>query len=261
MIAIYIRKIYNMGKVIDVENHYPGNFGAPGVPREPKKQRTPEEIARQNHSNRVKKVQRLILMNFKEGDLYITLSYKKDARPETLQQARDNLQKFLARMRKEYKKAGYTFKYIGVTEIGKRGQALHHHFVIENQEDIKVTKLLRKNWTFGGVFWRDLYEEGEYKELAEYIVKKETKVDSWNTYTRSRGNLIEPKPERKIMKRRAWPKEPKPKKGYEVIKDSVLNGLNPVTGYPYQHYSMRKIEGRRRNACNNLHRDRHERSG
>lgn len=39
-----------------------------------------------------------------------------------------------------------------------------------------------------------------------------------------------------------WQREPKPEKGWYIIKDSIVNGINPVTGYPYQHYTMRKVE-------------------
>ena len=42
--------------------------------------------------------------------------------------------------------------------------------------------------------------------------------------------------------RKRWPEDPKPKKGYFIIKDSVYNGINPVTQYPYQHYTMQRID-------------------
>lgn len=42
------------------------------------------------------------------------------------------------------------------------------------------------------------------------------------------------------MLRKSWPKEPKAKKGYYIIADSVIQGENPVTGYPYQRYMMQK---------------------
>ena len=74
------------------------------------------------------------------------------------------------------------------------------------------------------------------------VVKKETKEESgWATYTRSR-NLITPVPKKKIIKRKRWATDPKPKKGYYIVKDSIVNGFNPVTDYPYQHYTMRLIE-------------------
>ena len=78
--------------------------------------------------------------------------------------------------------------------------------------------------------------------MAEYIVKAETKdPDGKSSYKRSRGNLIEPEVESKIMLRKSWPKEPKAKKGYYIIADSVVSGENPVTGYPYQRYMMQRL--------------------
>ena len=240
---MYIKNEYHLGKIIQVENHYPGNYGAPGKKRSPKRNRTPEEIARQNRTNREKKVQRLILANFKEGDWHLILKYKPDERPETYEEAQNLLKTFLARMRREYKKKGYPLKYIAVTERGKKGQALHHHLIVEDIKGL-TCELVKKLWK-GFKNFIDLYEDGDYENLASYIVKIETKEEQEKgkaSYSRSR-NLITPKPRRKKMLRRRWPEEPKPKKGYEIDKNSIVNGINPVTGYPWQHYTMRKIRG------------------
>lgn len=256
---MYKRTTYDCGRVIDVQCYYPGNYGAPGMKRAIRQKRTPEDIARQNHTNRVNKVKRLIIMNFRDGDWHLTLNYRKGERPETIEEAKKNLNEFLGKVRKELKKAGYTFRYIGVTEIGKKGQALHHHLIIENLDGI--VDLVKRAWTKGNTFWSAMYEDGDFEQLASYIVKKETKVGSWNTYTRSRRNLQEPIKESETMKRKHWPEKPWVKKGYELIQKSLYEGLNPVTGYPYRHYSIRKIEGRCRDARNNLYRDNHTRSG
>ena len=105
-----------------------------------------------------------------------------------------------------------------------------------------MLQLIRKYWEYGHIALTDLYEEGAYQRLAEYIVKAETKdPNGKSSYTRSRGNLIEPQAESKIMLRKSWPKEPRPKKGYYIIADSVIQGENPVTGYPYQRYMMQKL--------------------
>ena len=243
---MYVKNEYHLNRVIQVENHYPGNYGAPGVPREKKRKRTPEDIERQNKRNREKKIQRLILANFDIGDWHLVLKYRPGQRPDTYKEAQKQLRNFLSRMRKAYKKAGRPFKYIAVTERGKKGQALHHHLIIEDikANGINTVELVKELWP-GTRAFIDLYEDGEFANLAEYIVKAETKEEQEkgkSTYTRSR-NLIVPKPRKKIMKRKGWPMEPVPKKGYYIIKDSVVNGINPVTGYPYQHYTMRKIEG------------------
>lgn len=240
---LYVKKIYDLGWVKEISKYYPGNYGAPGVKRGPKRKRTPEDIERQNKTNREKKVQRLILANFHEGDWHLVLKYKKELRPGSMAEAKKQVQKFLADMRKAYKKAGYQFKYIYVTERGKQG-ACHHHLIIEDiaEPDLNTKKMVMKHWQYGSKAFIPLYEDGEFENLAEYIVKKETKEDAEGcTYSRSR-NLIVPEPQREIIHRRRWQREPKPEKGWYIVPDSLVNGENPVTGYPYQHYIMRKID-------------------
>ena len=242
---MYIRNEYDLGRVIQVEHYYPGNYGALGKPRQPKRKRTPEDIERQNRTNRAKKIQRIILANFKEGDWHLILKYKPGERPETYERAKKNLKNFLDKIRRVYKKKGYQLKFIAVTERGKKGQALHHHIIIEDihTPDFNTVDLIKKMWP-GFKTFIDLYEDGDYENLAEYIVKIETKEEEEKgkaTYSRSR-NLIIPKPKRKKLLRRKWPDEPKPKKGYMIIPSTVYNGINPVTMYPYQHYSMKRID-------------------
>lgn len=242
---MYTKNTYDLGGIKQIEKYYPGNYGAPGMKRQKKRKRTPEDIERQNRTNRWKKIQRLILANFKEGDWHLILKYRPKDRPGTYEEAEDQLKKFLAWMRKAYKKAGIPFKYIAVTERGKKGQVLHHHLVIEDIADERLitTKLVKELWKWGNTFWVDLYEDGEYQKLAEYLVKAEGKEDAaWGTYSRSR-NLIVPKPRREKIYRKRWRQEPRAPVGWYVVKDSVYNGFNPVTGYPYQHYTIKKLDG------------------
>lgn len=239
---MYVKKVYDLGWVKEISKYYPGNYGAPGRKRGPKRKRTPEDIARQNKTNREKKVQRLIMANFHEGDWHLILKYKKELRPESYAEAKKQVQKFLAEMRKEYKKAGHPFKYIYVTERGKQG-ACHHHLIIEDiaAPELNTKKMVLKHWQYGSKAFIPLYEDGEFENLAEYIVKKETKEEQDGcTYSRSR-NLVVPEPQREVIHRKRWQREPKPEKGWYIVPDSLVNGENPVTGYPYQHYTMRKL--------------------
>lgn len=240
---LYVKKVYDLGFVKEVAKYYPGNYGAPGQKRGLKRKRTPEDIERQNKTNREKKIQRLILANFHEGDWHLILTYKKDTRPGTYAEAKRQVQKFLADMREAYKKAGYAFKYLYVTERGKQG-ACHHHLIIEDiaEEKLNTKKMVLKYWQYGSKSFIPLYEDGEYENLAEYIVKKETKEEQEGcTYSRSR-NLIVPEPKREIIHSKRWRQEPKPEKGWYIVPDSLVNGENPVTGYPYQHYTMKKLD-------------------
>lgn len=186
-------------------------------------------------------MQRLILTNFREGDWHITLTYRKSERPESLKEAKEQRRKFFKNMRKAYKKAGFVFKYICVTEIGKHGAA-HHHLIIEDiaTSELNTKDLVMQYWKYGARRFTPMYEEGEFKNLAEYLVKEEGREYS---YTRSR-NLIVPQPKKEKVYGRKWDEEPQPEKGYYIIKDSLINGINPVTGRPYQHYMMRRLPGK-----------------
>lgn len=242
---MYVKNTYDLGNIKQIEKYYPGNYGAPGMKRSTKQKRTPEDIKRQNETNRWKKIQRLILANFKEGDWHLILKYKKSERPPTYKEAVRQRKKFIDAMREIYKKAGIPFKWIAVTERGKKGQALHHHLVIEDicTSDIITVQLVKELWQYGNQFFVSLYEDGEYEKLAEYIVKAETKEEcDWCTYSRSR-NLIVPQPEREKIYRKRWLKEPRAPVGWYVVKDSVVNGENPYTKAPYQHYTIKKLRG------------------
>ena len=51
MYGLYWKKIYDLGWVKQIAKYYPGNYGAPGVKRGPKRKRTPEDIASQRQGS------------------------------------------------------------------------------------------------------------------------------------------------------------------------------------------------------------------
>lgn len=242
---MYTRKEYILNpSTIWVEKYYPGNYGAPGKKRAPKQKKTPEEMEHQNQINRANALQRLILANFREGDWYLTLTYKKELRPKMSQEAKMVLKAFLDSLRKTYKKLGIKFKWIAVTEIGSKG-AVHHHLVLEDivRDGISTKDLIMKLWPHGQKTFKPLYEDGNYQKLSDYLVKKETKeMVSGCRYSHSR-NLTIPKAKRITIHARRWNEEPKPRKGYYIDKDSLVDGVNPFTGLPYQRYIEHRIRG------------------
>lgn len=241
--------------VVEIVNRYPSKMGAPGQSRGKKLKKTPEEVEKQNQRQREKTVRRLIAANFREGDFHLVLKYR-DA-PDTYEEAKKDLQKFLAAMRRRYKKAGYHFKYIGVTERGKRRAVLHHHLIIENIQagTLNTVQAVQEIWQ-GHCAFHDLYEDGEYSNLAAYIVKKETKEENTGcSYTRSR-NLRIPKEKKSIRHKKAWPQEPVPRKGWYIVKGSLEEGINAFTGLPWQGYTMKKIRTREEIAAERADRER-----
>lgn len=238
----YIREEYDLGETIEVEKKHTGKYGAPGQKRTKRKKATPEEIEKQNYWNRVKKLRRKIAYNFSKIDWWVTLTYKPADRP-TQEKAKKNLKKFLNKMRNVYSKSGKDLKYIIVTEYKQK--AIHHHMIINNVSTNMgaTSELIEKLWTHGHPQYKHLYG-GDYTQLAEYIIKEvkaETEKKKYSlSYSCSR-NLKMPPSKKKVMLASEWKKEPAAKKGYYIIKDSIVDGVNPVTGFRYQYYIMAKL--------------------
>lgn len=208
-----------------------------GTKREPKRKRTPEEMDKQNARNRARQLQLIILGNFKEG-CHVTLTYKKDKRPRDALEAKADLQKFHRRMKAKLKKAGFDYKWVAVTEIGRNG-AVHHHLILEelHSENFSTMKAVNAVWD-GIVYSSMLYEDGSFEQLSDYLTKKETKEKVPGCKVSHSRNLILPKAKRKRMKGAKWRAEPKVPKGWMLVKDSLWNGFNVFSGYPCQQYLL-----------------------
>ena len=235
---MHIIKTYDMGEVQEVTKYCPGNYGAPGRKRNRKSRETPERMKKQNREYRVRFMQRLLIANFWDGGWHLVLTYRIGDDPENVEEAKARIKKFLDRMRGAYRKAGHEFKYICVTETGSGGLS-HHHLVIEEIADgsLNTKNTVDKFWPYGYKKYSSLFQEGEYRGLAEYLVKEEGKEGQKCSYTRSR-NLIVPEPVREKVRGR-WEEEPRAKDGWYIT--TLMAGINPATGLPYQRYMMRSL--------------------
>lgn len=230
------QKVWRFRDRIEFEEYKDGRYGARGKSREGKKKATPEQIQKQNRTNKVKTIRRYILANYSPGDYWVTLTCRKDQRPDEIENAVKQRKKFLDKLRTKYRKAGHELKWIAVTERGSRG-GVHHHLIINRISD--GDKILKESWPHGKVWMELLYEDGGYHELAEYLVKQTEEAEEAK-YSHSR-NLIKPEPQIKYTKKL---RKITPKKGYYIEKESVVEGTNPVTGFPYRHYAMVKVKKR-----------------
>lgn len=251
----YKKKIWKFKKHIEVEKTFSLNYGAPGESRRKKRKRTPEDIDRINEWQAEKTLRRKINANFGEDDWHLIPTFTKDKRPASLQEARTIIKKFLRDMRKEYKMLGMQFKYICAFEIGSRG-APHFHTIINNIQvgDMSTTKIVRKLWKYGRPKFIAMDDTGDYKDLAEYIIKqtkhtfREEEAVFRARYTCSK-NLIEIEPEEEELGR-YWSKNTRKievppdmqEQGWYVDKSSIYEGINPVTGRHYQYYTLRLDE-------------------
>ncbi|WP_321833585.1 rolling circle replication-associated protein [Clostridium butyricum] len=235
----YVMSITKAGKTVEIEKYYTLRYKSGGTKRGAVVKPTTEEQEKINIRHAEKKLRLRINANFGEGDFHVVWDYKKDERPDTREEMREDADKALRELRKEYRKQGKELKYIHVMEVGTKG-AKHHHLVINHID----TKILQKCWTKGRVKVFPLDNTGQYGELASYLIKqtcksKELQSKKWN----ASRNLIIPEPQKIIINHREWFRAvPKEKRGYYVDKNSVYKGINEKTGFGYFRYTLIKNE-------------------
>lgn len=243
----YIRHIWDFGDTIEIEEKHTGRYGAKGQKREKREKPSPEDIKRQNQWKKKRDIRRLIKWNFKKNDYWITLTYPKGCRP-SVKEIMGDIQKMIRKVRDRYRKLGQELKYIYRIGIGSKG-GRHIHILVNRIEGTDT--IMSDAWKKGHVNFRMLYEEGGYKELADYIAKEleEWEPEGMKRFHPSR-NLIRKEPEEKEIRRRNLvdkqgnPIYPKAKKGYYIDPDSVKTGINKVTGFAYRHYTLVKLDRR-----------------
>lgn len=252
----YRRDKYWFKNSIEYEFKYEGNYGAKGEKRATRKKPTPEQMAKQNQTNRENKLRREIKANFEESDPWTCLKYAKGTRL-SVETVRKDLENFITRLRRAYKKTDTPLKFVYRMEVGERG-GVHIHILTNKlpggNTDTVIARLWKKH---GNINVTPIYETGGYKELADYIVKKPNEEEyeqmsffpreeqkHFVKYSTSR-NLIRPEPERKAYRkwtlRRLIKEGPKPTPGYYIDKNSIVCGVNPYTGMSYYRYTENRI--------------------
>jgi len=210
-----------------------------GGPRAKKEAETSEAVRAENHRRRIRLCQLLIMANFQPGDLFLDLTYEKSKRPEDIQEAKQIFREFMRKLKRKAKKAGLETKWIMTTEKGERG-ACHHHVIINDEP--RIQRWITELWNKGVVHFQHIYDPGDgFMRLAEYMVKQAKAGEQVGvSYSRSR-NLIVPQAKEEIVENTGtWRPDPKPEKGYVILKETIRNGVNQVTGYPWQRYVMVK---------------------
>ena len=234
---MYIRKIYKFENAIEIEEHAAGLFGAPGKTRKKKTMVSTEQVALHNQRIKTTRCRRKLRAHFRKNDYMITLTYKKDRRPEDMEQAKDDLRRFLRKMRAAYKKIGIQLKWIANIEVGTRG-AWHTHMVINRAEGADIA--IREAWEHGRVSFQLLNEQGEFRDLAAYMTKTPATDPRLREacYKCARGLEI-PEPLRVKHKGRFVPidKLGAPREWY-IDPESLITGENPVTGTPYRFFTL-----------------------
>ena len=249
-------KQYVLGDIREAEAGYAGKRTGRGRT----KKATPEEMERWNRAKRRKAVRLLIEANFKKGDPWICLKYRKSTRKSVKEVSKD-LSDFCRRMRIAYKKEKQVFKWIARIEVGRLG-GIHVHLICNAFKGDGLS-LITDTWAAvspeaSRANVEALDDNPDREQLADYITKEADKDDDQYHLPgtiedrravlriRSSRNLIRPEPEKTPLTRRQFAKlmteGPKPAKGYAIIPDSVRRGENPVTGMPYIRWKEIRIK-------------------
>ena len=194
---------------------------------------TSEAVKKNNMRIAVWRLWMLLENNFDSTGSHVTLTYAGNE--PTKEQAAADRKKMIAKLRKEFRRQGKELKYVVVTEY--KNKRIHHHIVINSQDVGLITKL----WGKGGVHFTALREEGDFHDLAEYLIKETEKTfrepDSHHRqrYSRSR-NLIMPQTKRDETSLKEMMDDPTPISGYYIPKDRVRRYEHPVTGIDHLEY-------------------------
>lgn len=256
----YWLDIYRFSDSNEYEYKYAGKYGAKGEKRQEKSKPTPWQIELQNQLNKATRIRRIIKANFEASDMWITLTYERNTR-KSMDEVKRDVEKFIQKIRRRYKKYGEEMKWMRVIEIGSRG-GIHVHMLLNRlrvAEAPDTDIIVCECWPHGRPFHKNLYAEDGYQQLASYMAKipdeEERKAKKMPrklgkeeySFSTSR-NLIRPKPERHDRKvwtvRKLVREGPKPTPGYYIVKSSVKIGVNQYTGYSYMRYTEEKLDRR-----------------
>ena len=208
----------------------------PGEKRQKKNKPTAESIAKINRRNSERELMLKIHHNFGPGDLHVVLTYGGEE--PTKEQAKKEVNNFLKRLRRYFKRKDMTLKWIMVTEY--QNKRIHHHLILSRMDTYDLDQL----WTAGKARPTHLDGSGDYRKLAAYLIKETDKTfrepDAFTKqrYSCSRTVVSPPKKVDDRISPAQLERDPEPIDGYYIDPDSIYRGTNPVTGIPYLEYIM-----------------------
>lgn len=234
----YIKETCVAGDTVEVSKYYSYRWHIPGERRNPKTNESSDAIKRVNQRQAEKKLRRLMNTNFQKGDLLIRLDFHKENRPPGSEAMQEIMQKTIRKLRSEFKKQGKQLKYIYVKEIGSKGG--RHIHILMNKTDMDT---IVKAWPYGGIHIDPVWSN-EHSKIAAYFVKYALKTEETEgaligkRWYGSR-NLEKPKIRKQIITAKRFKRDvPKAKKGYELINESIRQGICNETGFEYLTYMM-----------------------
>ena len=168
---MHIRRKYRMKNSIEVCEFNSAKVPGANRVRRPKEKPTSERIKKNNQRRKQREAGRMVEQHFNEDDLVLTLTFKKEQRPEDMAAAKKVFKDFANYLRKEYRKRYYELFWMRNIEVGPKG-GWHIHVIVNRIEGAEF--LVKDYWrNLGGVYvqyLQDMRDQG--KDIGEYIQKK-----------------------------------------------------------------------------------------
>lgn len=146
-----------------------------------------------NERDAVRRLARVLHCNFVPGDMWVTLTYRPETLPESIEAAKDGFSRFMRKVRRAFAdEHGRNPRYVISTshtdpDTGERVR-VHHHLVMEQLAYEMVCQL----WPKEDVTYRHL-QGWDYTGVARYIISNAERDKAgekkWST---SRGNMEKP---------------------------------------------------------------------
>ena len=253
----YEKRTWNLGNVMEVEERHTWKWAPPGKRRK-KEKPTSEAVRKCNHRRAVRRRRMQLEMYFTQDDCYITLTYPKEARPESMVAAQKDWADLVKELRKVFKFNEAILRWLRNIEKGIRG-AYHIHAVVKelpagardrDGNYVTVAKLIQRIWQdkFGYGRVDTQYLQSDVTALAEYLCKTaESSMESGHQVIESNFSASRnmPLPEPEVKTYRHWKtfeeKPVKVPKGWVLVKDSVVESRNPYTDYPRREYRLIRV--------------------
>lgn len=197
--CVYACKEYYMKEQLEI-NIYPEFSRKSELPEGAKLRRDNLRAqANLNDINARKYVERLILLNFDDGDYWVTFTYDEEHIPQDMDEAVKNFRNFIRRVNNRRKKRGMdNAKYIYITEYAPdEAMRYHHHLIMDNGISMQE---LESIW---GMSSRNTLRSLQKDDngligLSRYITKERHKGKKrWNS---SKGNLLPVRPRKNHYK-------------------------------------------------------------
>ena len=216
----YIKRIW-AGDVYEEKIYFSPRERGISCERAAKENLSTEDMAEYNCLEAKRRCARMVNANFKEGDLFLTLTFRERVDIKTALRLFRN---FIERLKRLRKRKGYAeLKYLYVVE--RKNKREHVHLII-NKMDLTM-KELKEVWGLGRVMVSILEPGGDYTGLAFYITKENYK-EYGKRWSGSR-NLEKPKVKVTLVSEEKKTKRLRVPKNYKVIEE--VQYYSEITGH------------------------------